>query len=215
MEKEELSKRIERCRVQKDTLQIGVSCGAYPSLEAALDLLDAEYPLGENPNSVVGINRMMRINDDIDQVLFKFVEMTSAWTWLEDHEIVFVLNGPESRGTILHQKVLKETTFRLEPSYNRGSLRFLRFEGDKQGERYNKKGRMRFSALQFLSRKLKCSVSDLRETFEALVRTCDDPGWTHAEFPFLYPGSHLEAPLRLLKRHGYLLHKPHMDRAFL
>lgn len=208
MVKEELRKRIKRCGVCGDTLQQGVTCGAYQDVESALDRLDAECPLGNLPKHVVAISRMMLVNDDIDRALFGVVKATSAWTWLEDYRVAFVLMGPESRGMILHEKMKRRVTFQLELHQQNGT-RFMRFKGDKKEEREDKNGKPIFSLFQLLAGKMHASTTEVRDTFESLVRTCDESGWDHTRFPFVYPGRQLDAPLRLLKRHKLLIHRPH------
>jgi hypothetical protein len=208
MVKEELGKRIKRCGVCGDSLKQGVQCGAYPNIESALDRLDSERPLGKLPRHVVTLSRMMLVNDDIDQALFSVACATSAWTWLEDFRVVFVVMGPESRGLILHERMKKRVPYRLELHQQSGT-RFMRFRGDKQEERVTKKGKPIFSLFQLLAGKMHASTTEVRDIFEALLRTCDEPGWNHAVFPFVWPGRALDAPMRLMRRHNLLVHDPH------
>lgn len=208
MVKAETKRRIKKCGVCADTLVIGVNCGAYSDLESALDRLDNECPLGGQPDHVVKISRMVLVNNDIDAALFQLAKETSAWTYLEDFSTVFVLMGPESRGMILHERMRKLVPFHLE--FQTGKTRFIRFKGDVESERLNKYKKPVFTLFQLLAGKMHMSTTKARDTFEALIRTCDESGWEHTNFPFTYPGAKLDSALRLLKRHKLLIHRPHI-----
>lgn len=191
-----------------DTLQLGVKTGAYPNIEAALDRLDKEIPAAQMPNHVFSISRMILVNRDIDDALFRMARSTSAWTWLNDYRLLFVLTGHKLCGSVLHEGMKRPVPFRLLLHNQQDGTRFLRFYGDVPEERSALSGRRHISPLQMLSHKMGQPVSEVRDCLEALVRTCDDTGWTHALFPFIHQARLLDAPHRLLKQHKLLVHSP-------
>lgn len=204
MVKEDLKKRIKSCGVKLQDLERAVECGAYRNLEEALNALDLRRPLGNKPQHRVALSRMMMINNNIiDRNLFNLAKSTTAWTHLEDYQLVFVLIGPAERGFILHERITSSVPFELRWQ---GGSRFLRFQGDVTKERKKKKGAK--SLFQLLSGKMHLPVRDARDIFEQLVRTCDENGWEHVELPFIWKGRTMDAPKRLLHRHGLLVHCP-------
>lgn len=209
MVKEELDRRVKRCCVNVATLEEGVNCGAFPDMESALDYLDDEMPLGNEPTHVVAVGRIKAVNDQIDRALFDMAKATSAWTRLGDMGIVFVLIGPESRGYIIHENMKRKISFELTLHSRKSVTRFLRFKGDMPEEREVRDGKPILSLFQLLCSKLRMSTYSLRDMFENLVRVCDDPGWVHTKFPFVYYGPSLDKSLRLLARHRLVLHNPY------
>lgn len=214
MEKRELRKRIKRCGVTNEHLRQGVTSGAYPDIESALERLDSECPIIDQRDHVLSNERMTLINKDIDQALFSLAQATSAWTWLEDYKTVFVLMGPESRGLVLHKKLSMSVQFKLEMQ-ERNVTRFLRFLGDRKKERRIENRVSYQTPLQLYSKVIRTSTTEARIMLESLVRTCDDSGWTHAEFPFVYPGRKLDLPHRLMQKHRLMVHNPHTIQPFM
>lgn len=204
--KEDLEQRIHRCGVSLETLQQGVLCGAYPSLEAALDRIDLEWPLGKSPKHVVKLSRMKLVNEDIDTALFNEAMSTSAWTYLDDFGVVFVLIGPEERGVILHERMRRSVPFRLTYHWFHG-VRFMKFKGD-DGEKVDKNGKPIISKFRLLSGKMHMKTWEAREMFEMLIRACDDSAWHHEKFPFISTSEVLDAPQKMLRRFNLLIHKP-------
>ena len=208
MVERDLDQRLKSCGVKFDTLMLGVNCGAYPSIEAALDRLDKEVPIGGLPEGCSSISRMILVNQEIDRALFRLARATSAWTWLEDFEMAFVLMGYQLRGMVLHKRLTRPVPFRLLLHRRQESVRFLRFYGDAMDERTNERGKQIVSPLRHLARKLRMTIVDVRELLEALIRTCDDGGWHHTQFPFLHQTRTLDEPHRLMKQHRLLIHSP-------
>lgn len=207
-----LGNKIKCCGVNLKTLKDAVKSGAYPDIGTALDKLDFEHPLGNEPREDVYQHRMKLINKDIDLALFRMARATMAWTWVEVYNFVFILMGPESRGMVLHERVRRPIPFALQSRVKEGELRFLRFKGDMVDERVSKTGNPIRSQLQILASKCRTRVSVLRDVLENLVRTCDDSEWTHCNFPFMCVDRKLSRQLRLLNKHNFLIHFPNGDQ---
>ena len=219
--KRELKERIKCSGVGRDILHQVVERGVYPDVSSALDNLDKVCPFNGGPQHKTVISRLTLLNREIEKValreidlmnveidrcLFRTAEQTSAWTWLDDFGVVFVLIGPEKRGFILHERVSKCVLFRLV-LHQRDTTRFLRFYGDLESER-EKDGKFVYTLFHNLARRMHMPVWRARETFEALVRTCDERGWSHTEFPFVHEAPTLDTPHRLLNRFNLLTHAP-------
>ena len=205
----DLEQRVKSCGVKLDTLQLGLNCGAYPTIEAALDRLEKEVPVRHSlPEGSFSVSRMIYINQEIDRALFRLARATSAWTWLDDFGAVFVLMGYKLQGMVLHKRLTRPVPFRLILHRQQDSVRFLRFEGDLVEERTDSRGKQIVSPIRHLARKMRMPIVDTRELLETLVRTCDDGGWNHSAFPFICHNRILDEPLRMLKQHRLLIHNP-------
>lgn len=204
----DLEMRVRESGVKRDTLQLSVNCGAYPSIEEALDHLDKEVPVERLPPISFSINRMVFINRVIDGALFRLARATSAWTWLEDFDTLFVLIGYQLRGMVIHKELKAPVPFRLILQRQQDGVRFLRFFGDSHHERISLAGKSIVTPIRHLARRMKLPILEVREMLEALVRTCDDGGWVHNQFPFVYQVRRLDEPHRLLKEHRLLIHSP-------
>lgn len=207
----DLDQRVKSCGVKLDTLQLGLNCGAYPTIEAALDRLESEVPVRHRlPEGSFSVSRMIFINQEIDRALFRLARATTAWTWLDDYEAAFVLMGYKLQGMVLHKRLTRPVPFRLILHRQQDSVRFLRFYGDIVDERTSTRGKQIVSPLRHLARKVHMTIVDTREMLETLVRTCDDPAWVHSSFPFVYHNRTMDTPHKLLKEHRLLIHNPYI-----
>ena len=203
----DLDQRVMECGVTFDTLQLGVNSGAYPTIEAALDHMDRVAPIGKLQNKQFSINRMIMMHREIDKALFKLARATCAWTWLNDYKMVFVLIGHQLRGMVVHEELKYPVPFRLILHRQQDGIRFLRFFGDVEEERVAE-GKKVDTPVKRLARELCLPIHEVRDILEALVRTCDDGGWTHTMFPFIHMARVLDTPHRLMKQQRLLLHSP-------
>lgn len=202
----DLRSRIHQTGVSQHDLEEVVRIGQFPTIEKALDHLDACCPpLADGP--IAALSRIKEINYQIDQALFAIVTATSAWTWCDDLKLAFVLMGPEGRGFVLQRAVKEKIPFRLQKSY-KGGIRFLRFHGDIRSERINKDGYRKQTLMQKLAGKLRTNVPRTVDMLEKLVRTCDDPSWHHTTFPFVHRAARLDNAHRLLRKHKLIIHHP-------
>lgn len=202
-----LDQRVMECGVTIDTLKLGVSSGAYPTIEAALDHMDTVAPIGKLQNKQFSINRMIMMHCEIDKALFKLARATSAWTWVDDKKMVFVLIGHQLRGMVIHEELKYPVPFRLILHRLQDGIRFLKFFGDVAEERMSD-DRSVDTPIRRLARQLCLPIHEVRDILEALVRTCDDGGWNHTLFPFIQMRRRLDTPHRLLKQHRLLIHSP-------
>jgi len=191
--------RIKRAGVDPNRVLIGIGCGAYPNIDTALERIEDER---KGPEHIVRLQNICRVNDDIDQALFRAAQRTNAWSEVEDFKLVFVLEGSLGRGAVLHQSLREIVWFKLE-LHRSHTTRFLRFRGDDPLER--EKGKM--TRLQLLAGKMGMPVESAREVLEHLVRNCDQPDWIQVEFPFvLFRKGQLSPSEGILKRHGFMIH---------